>query len=279
MRHKTTSEFFGENPLGNNQTDLIKSIQDGGYVCPFIGRKCKKQSRLISYPMGVCSVFNNDIPVIVCPQRFDQEQIVSKDVATEFFGETANTINFSEVKLKNIGTFDYVLIKHKELSPKIQDFAIIEIQSDSTTGTGKLVNNLSEYFSGTISTTNKRYAFGMNTYNTIKLSFIQMLNKGMVAEKWNKNIIWVMQDFVFKNMLRRFEINDNEFSKSKKNHFFIYTLKDNGSEYTLNLNSKHSFTVNELAKAFSSARTLPDIDSFINGLEKRVKIQLNITAE
>jgi len=276
MKHKTASEIFGKNPINNSQADLVKSIKSNGYVCPFIGRKCKKQSRLINYPMGVCSVFNNDVPVITCPQRFDQEQIVLKNVAKEFMGGTKNTLSFSEVKLKGIGTFDYVLLRHKELSPKVEDFVIIEVQSYSTTSTGKLVNNLTDYFSRKIKTTDERYAFGMNTYNTIKLSFIQMLNKGMVAEKWDKNIIWVMQDFIFKNMLKRFEINDNEFSKSKSNHFFIYTLEDKGSEYKLNLNSKHSFTVEELAKAFSSERTLPDVNKFIEKLEEKVKIQLSI---
>lgn len=279
MKHKTASEIFGKNPINNNQADLIKSIKSNGYMCPFIGRKCKKQSRLINYPMGVCSVFNNGIPVITCPQRFDQEQIVLKNVAKEFMGGTKNTLSFSEVKLKGIGTFDYVLLRHKELSPKVEDFAMIEVQSDSTTGTGKLVNNLKDYLSGKVKTTDERYAFGMNTYNTIKLSFIQMLNKGMVAEKWDKNIIWVMQDFIFKNMLKRFEINDNEFSKSKKNHFFIYTLEDKGSEYKLDLNSKHSFTVEELAKAFSRERTLPDLNKFIEKLEEKVKIQLSITTK
>ena len=33
------------------------------------------------------------------------------------------------------------------------------------------------------------YSFGMNTYNTIKLSYIQMLIKGQVMESWNKNIL------------------------------------------------------------------------------------------
>lgn len=279
IKHRTASEFFGRNPLNNNQINLIKSIKGSGYECPFIRRKCKKQSRLINYPMGVCSVFNNDTPVIICPQRFDQEQIVLKNVAQQFMGGTKNTLSFPEVKLKNIGTFDYVLLRHKELSPKIEDFTIIEIQSDSTTGTGKLVNNLTDFLDGKAYTIKKRYAFGMNTYNTIKLSFIQMLNKGMIAEKWDKNIIWVMQDFIFKNMLKRFEIIDNKFSEKKRNHFFIYTFKKAGSEYKLVLDSRHSFTVEELAEAFSSARSLPDIDKFIEKLEQKVRIQLSITTK
>lgn len=171
------------------------------------------------------------------------------------------------------------MVKHEDLSPKVEDFVMIEIQSDSTTGTGKLVRNLEEYIKQGINTIDKKYAFGMNTYNTIKLSFIQMLNKGMVAEKWNKNIVWVMQDFIFKNMLERFEISDNGFSKDKKNHFFIYTLKDEGEEYKLVLNSKHSFTIEELAKAFSNDRSLPDVDKFIEKLEEKVKIQLSITTK
>jgi len=58
-------------------------------------------------------------------------------------------------------------------------FRAVEFQSDSTTGTGKLVDALKDFMNGE-DVSNKNYAFGMNTYNTIKLSYIQMLMKGQV---------------------------------------------------------------------------------------------------
>ena len=82
-----------------------------------------------------------------------------------------NVIKLPEVKLKGIGSFDFVLVRHKPFSYEIEDFLIIEIQSDSTTGTGALVENLRDLSEKGIEGLAESYAFGMNTYNTIKLSF------------------------------------------------------------------------------------------------------------
>ena len=104
-----------------------------------------------------------------------------KHYPAEIFGypveNKSNVLLFSEVKLKRIGTFDFVLVKHKPISDEIDDFCVVEFQTDSTTGTGKLVRAIEDYIQDKDITKNS-YAFGMNTYNTIKLSFIQMLNKG-----------------------------------------------------------------------------------------------------
>lgn len=281
-RHKTTSEIFGHQINEEINKRIINKIKRSGYQCPFLCAKCKKQSRLISYPMGVCSVYQNNIPIIICPSRFTQNKIIFKDIANIFFGDINNTLCFPEVKLKNIGSFDFVLVKHKPLSAKIEDFIIVEIQSDSTTGTGKLVKNFEEIMKGDKSTMNKHYSFGMNTYNTIKLSFIQMLNKGIVVKLWNKNIVWVMQNFIFQNMLNRFELNQqNDFDQKKNNHFFIYSLQP-GDKLTkeeffgLSLDSKTSLTVDELIKAFSTNRSIPPLDKFIEKLENKVRIELKI---
>ena len=276
QKHKTTSEVFGCQINEKTKPNIVDKIKRYDYKYPFTNKKCNKQSRLISYPMGVCSVYQNNEPIIVCPQRFIQQKTIFEDVAKEFLGGIDNVLYFSEVGLKGIGSFDYVLVKHKPLSSEIDDFVIIEVQSDSTTGTGKLVKNLEEIMDKQ-KTASKSYAFGMNTYNTIKLAFIQMLNKGLVAERWDKNIVWVMQDFVFQNMLDRFELNRNHFSKKKRSHFFIYALREQKQKsFDLILNSKASFTNSELMKAFSSDRNIPDIDDFIERLEQKVKIELKI---
>jgi len=89
---------------------------------------------------------------------------------------------FSEVHLSNVGSFDFVLVKHKPISNKIADFCIVEFQSDSTTGTGELVRALKDFMKE-LNVLDNKYRFGMNTYNTIKLSYIQMLIKGQVMEK------------------------------------------------------------------------------------------------
>lgn len=163
--YKRTSEFFGQKAATAN----VNSIVNSNYLCPFINKRCNKQSRLINYPMGVCSVHVQGSNVIICPARFEEKNIVFSDIAKTFFGSPNNTIVFSEVKITNIGSFDFVIVKHKTMSPKVDDFVVVEFQSDSTTGTGELVKNLKDFISK--SQVKDRYNFGMNTYNTIKLGW------------------------------------------------------------------------------------------------------------
>jgi hypothetical protein len=267
--NKKAIEIFGRPVDLVNIDKIVKSR----YLCPFINRECTKQSRTINYPMGVCCVQFQGSEIVICPERFKENEIVFKNIANQFFGSTDNTMVFNEVKLKNIGSFDFVLVKHKPLSAKIEDFIIIEFQSDSTTGTGKLVNNLKDIFAKKKVDTS--YAFGMNTYNTIKLSFIQMLVKGQVAEHWNKNIIWVMQDFIFSNMVNRFHLPRKSFDNQERNHFFLYSLKRLKDRFSLQPDDKHSYTITELKKAFENEH-LPKLEDFIKILENKVRLKLEI---
>ncbi len=48
--------------------------------CPFVNEPCNKQSRLISYPMGVCSAYINGHAVAICPRRFLEGQTVFRNL-------------------------------------------------------------------------------------------------------------------------------------------------------------------------------------------------------
>ncbi len=268
---KRASEIFGQ----DYDTLDLGEVVSSDYNCPFISNKCNKKSRLLPYPMGICTVRLNDKNVIICPQRYRENDIVFKDVTDTFFGSTDNTIVFSEVRVNGIGSFDFVIVKHEPLRTTIEDFVVVEFQSDSTTGTGKLVQNITDVIDG--NEVQERYKFGMNTYNTIKLSFIQMLMKGQAIEHWRKNIAWIMQDFIFSNMVRRFSLGDSNFETDKANHFFIYDLENIGNSYSLNLEDKHSYSVKELIRAFQQNSALPSLSSFVKKLEERIKLHLEMS--
>ena len=260
-------------PLSNESELAKESVKN--YGCRFTGNICIKQSRLINYPMGVCSVNHSGKKPIICPNRFLEDNIVFINICKRSFGTTDNVLLFKEVRLKNVGTFDFVLVKHKPISSQIEDFCIVEFQSDSTTGTGKLVNALKDFIDG--KDTNESYGFGMNTYNTIKLSYIQMLIKGQVIESWDKKIFWIMQDFVFDNMVNRFNLDDLDFDSSKTSQYHIYDLElNNDNIYNLKLKEKKSTTVSNLIKAFTHQPT-PSIDSFISKLEEKIELKLGLS--
>jgi len=117
----------------------------------------------------------------------------------------------------------------------------------------------------------------MNTYNTIKLGFVQMLNKGQVFEVWNKKIIWAVQRYVYKNMMDRFSLRDMKLNKRDANLFFIYDIdySSNSHNYQLILEEIESSTIENLMKAFQTA-DLPQIDDFIKVLHQKLQLNLGI---
>ncbi|MDI6734743.1 MAG: NotI family restriction endonuclease [bacterium] len=248
------------------------------HLCPFSNNdRCSKQSRLLTYPMGICSAWwPNNSPIAICPKRLLQDKTIFINAANHVFGNTDNVLLFSEVKLKRIGTFDFVLVKHKPISDEIDDFCVVEFQTDSTTGTGKLVKAIEDYIQNKDITKNS-YAFGMNTYNTIKLSFIQMLNKGQVFEAWNKKIIWAVQQYIYKNMVDRFGLQGMKLNKNDANLFFIYDIghHSNPDKYQLTVENIRSSMIENLMKAFRGT-DLPQIDDFIKILHKKLRLNLGI---
>lgn len=267
------AEIFGFPP--ENTSKEAERIRKN-HLCPFNSdNKCSKQSRLLPYPMGICSTWwPNNSPIAICPKRLLQGNTVFINAAKHAFGDIDNVLLFPEVKLRRIGTFDFVLVKHKPISDKIEDFCVVELQTDSTTGTGKLVQAVQDYMKGE-DITKKSYAFGMNTYNTIKLAFVQMLNKGQVFEVWNKKIIWVVQRYVYENMVNRFGLRDMELNNEDANLFFIYDIdySSDHNYYQLISQEIKSSTVENLMKAFR-AKSLPQIDDFIKVLYQKLRLNL-----
>lgn len=267
-------EIFGF-PIWNRTKIAVE--HRNSYMCPFLEGPCKKQSRLLNYPMGICSVLHSGSIIPICPHRLLQDAKVFVDVCNDYFGDTNNILVFSEVKLRNIGTFDFVLVKHKPISNKIEDFCVIEIQTDSTTGTGALVNSLKDYIDGK-DITKTRYSYGMNTYNTIKLSFTQMMIKGQVFEKWKRKIYWIEPLYVFENMIKRFNLYDLEYNKNDSNVFFTYDLIKHLNIYELKRVYSRSSSVSNILTAFSEQFT-PEIDVFIKHLEDKIEKGIGVRLE
>lgn len=239
------------------------------HCCPFVGDVCNKRSRLVTYPMDVCSVYVNGCVMAVCPRRFLEGKTVFRDIALDYFGSTNNLLLFSEVKLRGIGSFDYVLIRHKPMSSEIEDFVIIEFQTDQTTGTGKLVQALEDFMQGK-DVTAAHYSFGMNTYDTLKRSYTQMLNKGVAMEYWGQQIYWVLQRHVFDNLLERYQPAFTPGS-SDKNVFAIYDLVRETEAYALVFQEFVSASVDALFAALRQNPNVPEKSDFVAALQARVE--------
>jgi len=268
------AEIFGY-PIEN----ISKDAQDYRikYLCPFTDEQCSKLSRLINYPMGICSVWwpdNN--PIAICPEHFLQNNTLFVSIAENVFGNIDNILLFKEVKLKEIGVFDFVLVKHKPISNIIEDFCVIKFQTCSTTATGKLVKAIEDYMSG-LDIMEHPYGFGMNTYNDIKLSFIQMLNKGQIFEMWSKKIVWAVQRYLYDNMVKRFGLKNMEFDEKDANRFLICNIDCSFPEqYHIISENIYSSNIENLIRAFKRSK-LPKLDDFINVLSRKLKLNLGIS--
>lgn len=269
---KHPAEIFGH-PI--NDSSKVAERDRRKRWCPFANKKCDKKSRLIRFPMGVCSVqFGNEV-IALSPRRFLQDDTVFKDIADHYFNTRHDIVIFKEVNLPSIGNFDYVMVKHRPLSTEIEDFLVVEFQTGQTTGTGKLVNALKDYFSGE-EIEGKTYGFGLNYADIWKRTFTQILNKGIVIEKWGNKIYWVVQEPVYRDFLNRYRLAGMTFDDSHSTVFAIYDLRNAETGYELYQTRIESSTTADLFKAFSTNPNIPSKDVFIDKLKGKMKAKMEL---
>ena len=282
MAHNTgnrPAEVFGYSSA--NKSNAAQQARQQHW-CPFVDKVCNKQSRLIDYPFGVCSAEHRGNINAVCPRRFEERGRVEgvsrviEDIALHYFGDLNNVIPFAEVKLPNVGTIDYVLVKHRPMKAEVEDFVTVEFQSDSTSGTGQLVQGLRDFVAGS-DIQKQTYSFGMNTYDTIKRSVIQLLNKGIVYEAWKIKCYWVIQEYIYANLVKRYGLKTEGYVPEHASRFALYNLKQKGNRLTLTPSRFVSTTVDDVYEAMKNNPGLPNKDGFVKVLNVKLKARLGVT--
>lgn len=272
------AEVFGF-PIDNRSVEAESARQR--YWCPFADSRCTKQSRLLDYPFGVCSVHHHGHICAICPRRFEQRGSlpgtpkVLEELAHHYFGTVNNVVAFPEVGLPRIGTIDYVLVQHAPLHPEVTDFIAVEFQADSTTGTGAIVQGLQDFVAGQ-DIRHRTYRFGMNTYDTIKRFVTQLLNKGIVYEAWGVKCYWVMEEYIYANLVKRYGVRGDGFEPEAASRFALYTFERVNERYDLILHRLVSITVDEMFQAMRTNPGLPSKDQFLRGLNARLRARLGV---
>jgi len=265
---KYPSEIFGFYWENNSREAKISREK---YLCPFHSSKCYKQSRLIDIPFGVCTVHYDGNELALCPRRFLEKNIIFKDIAIQNFGTTNNILVFSEVGLKDIGNFDFVMIKHTPIVFSIEDFVVIEFQTGQTTSTGKLVDGFNDFMKTKNILDGVTYGFGINFYDIWKRTFTQILNKGIIFEKWKKKIFWIVQDQIFEYFQKKYRLNELSFSKNHSTVFSLYDLIKSEDNLVLKSTRNFSSSIDDLFTAFSRNEDIPPVEEFLNRLENKIK--------
>lgn len=253
------------------------------YWCPFQETQCDKKSRLLNYPFGACSAEHGGRFRIICPHRFEERGSIQgipkvlEDITLHYFGDSHNTIIFREVNLPNVGTIDYVLVRHKPMRPEVDDFVSVEFQSDSATGTGALVSGVQDFFQG-LDIENESYKFGINTYDSIKRSITQLMNKGIVYESWNTNCYWVIQEYIYANLASRYGFKTEGFSSTHASRFALYDIVPDGDLLSLEFVRFISTSVDEVFQAMRNNPGIPSKDDFVDRLNSKLRLKLSLQA-
>ncbi len=271
------AEVFGYPPATD---DAEAQDARAGQQCPFIGRTCAKSSRLLSYRFGVCSVIYRHTICATCPHRFEERGTsgsarVLEDIARHYFGGLENIIAFPEVRLPNVGSIDYVLVRHKPLLPEVEAFVAVEIQSDSTTQTGAVVQALRDFMDGQYSNT-QDYSFGMNTYDTIKRSMTQLFNKGIVYEAWGTHCYWVIQEYIYANLVQRYGFKTEGYCADEASRFALYELNPQEGQLHLTPTRYISTSGEEVYQAMRHNPGLPHKDAFVKMLNARLQLKFQL---
>jgi len=275
------AEIFGYY-VGDSSAEAHKARKE--HWCPFVGSRCSKNSRLIDYPFGVCTVAHGDGFYTICPHRFEEKGSVEgipfilENIALHYFGDFVNLVLFSEIKLPNIGSIDFVLVRHKPMRAEVDDFIPIEFQSDSTTGTGPLVQSLKDFMAG-VKIAEKKYNFGINTYDTIKRSITQLFNKGIVYETWNVKSYWVIQEYIYANLVKRYGLKQEGYSAEHASRFALQEYSSEGNKITLHATRFVSVSVDEMYQAMRNNPGLPGKGQFVASLNDKLKARLSLKFE
>jgi hypothetical protein len=272
------AEIFGF--PATNRSDAAQEVRER-YLCPFMQSTCDKKSRLLDFPFGVCTVEHSGGIRAVCPHRFDERgtiegvPIVLEDLAKHYFGDVNNTVIFSELSLPNVGRIDYVIVRHKPMTREVDDFMTVEIQSDSTTSTGKLVEGMRDFQQGN-NLSLKSYGFNMNTYDSIKRAITQLMNKGMVYEHWGTKCYWVIQEYIYANLANRYGFKPDGFAPGDASIFALYDIIPDGDRLRLAPTRLVSTSVEEVYQAMRHNRAIPQKDEFVRRLNAELRLKLNV---
>lgn len=252
-------------------------------LCPFNNKvpNCTKDKA--KNPLGVCSIYHEDQPVVTCPIRFREDWIITDDAASFFFEEGTTWSSLTEVRLndshgKSAGNIDVVLVAY-DARGKAYDFGALEIQAVYISGN---VRDPFEYYMkdptsrSTMDWSNEpNYPRPDYLSSSRKRLVPQLLFKGGILHNWEKRIAVALSKGFFDTLpdLKRV-------AKSKADiAWLIYDLelvkgKNKGEERYSLKKVDEVFTEFESA-LFSITTPLPGkIDDFLKLLQEKLDDQL-----
>ncbi len=269
--------------FGHLTTDFSERAIDYRHdrLCPFNNKvpNCTKDKA--KNPLGVCSIFHNQSPVITCPIRFREDWLIVKDAAGFFFSENATWSSLTEVRLndaygKSAGSIDVVLVAYDE-KERIYDFGALEIQAVYISGN---VRDLFEHYM--TSPENHKNMDWPNQNNYPRPDYLsssrkrlapQLLFKGGILNHWNKKIAVALNKGFYDTLPI---VDFDSFSRQEGEiGWFVYDLVQDTVTQKLKLTKVHEvFTKFQPSLVKITTPQPGKIDDFVNLLQQKLDDQL-----
>lgn len=271
--------------FGHLTTDLTEKADRyrSHRLCPFNNKvpNCTKDKA--KDPLGVCSIYHENHPVITCPIRFREDWIITDHAASFFFEEGTPWSSLTEVRLndshgKSAGNIDVVLVAYDD-NGKVYDFGALEIQAVYISG------NVREPFEYFMKDSRNRASMDWSKEpnyprpdylsSSRKRLVPQLLFKGGILHGWQKKIAVALNRSFFATLP-----NLKKVSKSKADiAWLIYDLelikeKSHSSEkYTLK-KVDEVFTEFEPALLSITTPSPGNIEDFVKLLQEKLDDQI-----
>ena len=120
----------------------------------------------------------------------------------------------------------------------------------------------------------KSYGFNMNTYDSIKRAITQLMNKGIVYENWNTKCYWVMQEYIYRNLVNRYGFKVDGFMSEDASIFALYDIVPDGDHLKLTSPRFVSTSVEEVYHAMRNSRVMPQKDAFVRKLNAELRLKV-----
>jgi DNA adenine methylase len=264
-------EVFGF-PVSNATPEAVNHRQ--GRLCPFhnsSGGHCTKSSA--TDPIGVCSIWDGNEPVITCPIRFREGfKLIAE--ATEFFFPKQRYVALTETRLKDkfgkaAGNID-VVIAALDNKGNVSDFGAVEAQAVYISGNVK--NAYQHYMRDPQATAamdwpRKNYPNPDYPSSSRKRLAPQLIYKGGILHTWGKKMAVVVDESFF-NQLPTLK----ETSKNKADiAWMVYGLQfDKRRNRHISENRRMIYTLFESALVALTTPAIGDVKDFVNHLQERI---------
>lgn len=204
--------------LGQPAAEMRNPV-NAGYECPFINSVCIKRSQRLEGPYPVCSIYRQPskkkgtgrVPVIVCPKRFYQANLVG-DVVKHCWGydPPSKLVFVHEIKMAGFGQVDMVVADLNEAGDGIDRFISVELQAVDITGTCEPA-----YSAITLGNElDKKPTYSFNYANVQKRYITQLTTKGFFHHHWGTKIVAVVQDLIYDYLKQSIRFNDAQLDES-----------------------------------------------------------------